>query len=97
MDGPLSSWFNQLEWIRDERGIVACDCLRMETLEGDLSAYFGKPIKLRQRNVTQTRYDYRSMYTDELADIISAVFREDIEYFGFTFDGMATRNVSLKK
>jgi hypothetical protein len=37
------------------------------------------------------------MYTDELADIISTLFREDIEYFGFSFDGMATRNVFQKK
>jgi len=95
--GPLSSWFNQLEWIRDERGIVACDCLRMETLNDDLPDYLGRPIKLQQRNVTRTRYDYRSMYTDELADIISTLFREDIEYFGFSFDGMATRNVFVKK
>ncbi len=42
--------------------------------------------------MTQSRYDYRSMYTDELAEIVARLFRDDIDYFGFTFDGPATRN-----
>jgi hypothetical protein len=91
--GPLSSWLNQLEWIRDERGRVACDCLRMENLEADLGRYFGRSIKLRKRNVTHARYDYRAMYTDELAEIVGNLFRDDIRHFGFQFDGPATRNV----
>ena len=91
--GPLSSWFNQLEWIRDERGSVACACLRMEELDKDLPAYLGRSLKLNQRNVTVSRQDYRAMYTDELAGIVEQLFREDIDYFGFTFDGPATRNI----
>lgn len=91
--GPLSSWFNQLEWVRDENGLVACDCLRMERLDKDLSAYLGRDLELRKRNVTQARFDYREMYTDELATIVADFFKEDIEYFGFSFDGPATRNV----
>ena len=90
--GPLSSWFNQLEWIRDEQGAVVCDCLRMEKLDDDINAYLNRRIDLGQRNVTQSHYDYRSMYTDELAEVIARLFREDIDYFGFTFDGPATRN-----
>lgn len=91
--GPLSSWFNQLEWIRDERGAVVCDCLRMETLDDDLQAYLDRPIDLHRRNVTQARYDYRSMYTDELIGIVAKLFQEDIDYFGFSFDSPAVRNV----
>lgn len=91
--GPLSSWFNQLEWLRDADGRIACDCLRLENLDTDLSAYLHRKVALGRTNVTQTRYDYRSMYTDELAQIVAEVFREDIEHFGFRFDGPATRNV----
>ena len=90
--GPLSSWFNQLDWIRDERGSVACDCLRMEMIESDLDAYLGRSLSLRRRNVTQERYDYRSMYTDELAEIVARLFRDDIEHFGFEFESPAARN-----
>ena len=92
--GPLSSWFNQLDWIRDERGAVACDCLRLERLDVDLDAYLQRRIGQRRRNVTEERYDYRAMYTDELAEIVAQTFRDDIEHFGFTFDGPATRNIA---
>jgi len=91
--GPLNSWFNQLEWLRDESGKVACDCLRMEHLSEDLPAYLERPVRLRSRNVTRAPYDYRSMYTDELAAIVAAFFKDDVEHFGFAFDGPATRNV----
>lgn len=93
--GPLSSWFNQLEWLRDETGIVACDCLCMERLDQDLGAYLRRPLKLRRRNVTRKRYDYRTMYSDDLTELVAQVFRDDIEYFGFTFEGPATRNVFM--
>ena len=93
--GPLSSWFNQLEWIQDENGNIACDCLRLEHIEEDISAYFGKQIKLPRINQTKKRYDYRSMYTDELIDIVAETFRDDIEYFGFSFEGAATKNIYL--
>ncbi len=90
--GPLSSWFNQLEWIRDERGAVACECLRLENLEEDLAAYLGKDVRLIHSNVTEKRYDYRSMYTEELAGIVADTFKDDIDHFGFRFEGPATRN-----
>lgn len=91
--GPLSSWFNQLEWIRDERGQVACECLRMEHLSQDLGPFLGRRIDLRHRNTTQERYDYRSMYTDDLIEIVARLFQADIEHFGFAFSGSATREV----
>lgn len=93
--GPLSSWFDQLEWIREKNGSVACDCLRLEHLDADINAYFGRPIRIPHRNVTKNRYDYRSMYTDELIDIVADTFRNDIEYFGFSFEGAATKNIAV--
>jgi hypothetical protein len=90
--GPLSSWFNQLEWIRDENGAVACQCLRMEHLQEDLDAYFGRTVRLRLRNVTRSRSDYRTMYSEHLASLVADYFKEDIEHFGFGFEGPATRN-----
>jgi hypothetical protein len=95
--GPLSSWFNQLEWIRNESGAVVCDCLRMEHLDDDLRAYLDRPIELPRRNITRERYDYRAMYTDELAEIIGRLFHDDIEHFGFGFDGTATRNTIVDR
>lgn len=91
--GPLTAWFNQLEWLRDENGRVACDCLRLERLEEDLQAYLKRRIVLGRRNTSSKGYDYRTMYTNELADAVAHFFRDDIEHFGFTFDGPATNNI----
>jgi hypothetical protein len=93
--GPMTAWFSQLTWLRDEKGDVACECLRLERLETDLPAYLNRRIGIGRRNAAGNRsgYDYRAMYTDELADIVAREFRDDIEHFGFDFDGPATRNV----
>lgn len=92
--GPLNSWFNQLEWICNEQGVVVCDCLRFEFLGDDINKYFGQSIEMLHRNPTRQKYDYRDMYTDDLAEIVSDVFRDDIEYFDFDFDGPATRGIA---
>src|SRR5690606_5078497 len=84
--GPMNSWFNQLFWITDETGRVACDCLRLERIETDLSDYFGRRMNVPRRNVTSTRIDYRRMYDDALAEAVAEMFRDDIEYFGFGFE-----------
>jgi hypothetical protein len=91
--GPLNSWFNQLEWLRDESGEVACSCLRFEYLNSDINEYLKSMLILPRKNVTVRSPDYRTMYTDELAEIVADAFRDDIEHFGFNFDGAATRNV----
>lgn len=92
--GPMNSWFNHLEWIRNENNEVVCDCLRFEHLEDDISAYFGESIALPRANVTKERYDYRQMYTDELIEVVACTFEEDINYFGFTFESGATKNIA---
>lgn len=91
--GPLSSWFNQLEWLRDDQGRVQCDCLRLEHINQDLSAYFDSQIVVPHKNETKLAYDYRELYTDDLIDKVAETFSEDIKYFGFTFDGVAIRNI----
>ncbi|HNP35111.1 MAG TPA: sulfotransferase family 2 domain-containing protein [Woeseiaceae bacterium] len=91
--GPLSSWFNQLDWVRNEDGKVVCNCLRFEHLNSDVNAYFKSMLLLPKENVTATQNDYRELYDDELIQIVAECFREDIEYFGFDFEGTATRNV----
>jgi len=91
--GPLNSWYNQLEWIRDSDGQVRCDCLRLENLGSDVRRYFDPWIVLPEKKAPARKYDYRDMYTDELIGIVADVFKEDIDYFGFDFDSPARRNV----
>jgi len=91
--GPMSSWLNQLEWITDENGDVKCDCLRLERINDDIGAYFDEAIILPNRNISQERYDYREMYSDELREIVAELFKDDIEYFDFEFESAAMKNV----
>jgi len=92
--GPMNSWLNQLEWIRNEENEVVCDCLRLEYLSDDINAYFRDSIVIPRKNVTREHYDYRKMYTDELIEIVARTFAEDIEYFGFSFESTASRNIA---
>jgi hypothetical protein len=90
---PLSLWINQLEWITDHDGHVAGDCLRLETIDEDISAYFGRRIKVPHRQSVRTgTYDYRTLYTPKTIQIVADTFAKDVDYFGFDFDGSATRN-----
>lgn len=91
--GPMTSWYNQLDWIVDEHGQPVCDCLRFEKLNADLSRYFGSNIIIPNVNITETSYDYRAMYTDETNQIIRDTFAKDIQHFGFEFDSAATRGI----
>lgn len=91
--GPLSSWFNQLEWLTDSSGKVACTCLRFECLEDDLKNFFHGRVSVKHLNKTISAKDYRTMYKDHTIDIIAEIFTKDIQHFGFTFDGAATRMV----
>lgn len=90
----MNSWFNHLEWIRNEENEVVCDCLRLEYLSDDISAYFRDSVVIPRKNVTKERYDYRKMYTDELIEIVARTFVEDIEYFGFSFESAALKNIA---
>lgn len=94
--GPLSSWFNQLEWLRDKNGQPACDCLRLEYADKDLSAYFGEKIVLPRKNVSREKYSYQAMYTPQLIDMVAGLFKDDIDYFGFDFDSPASRNIVVR-
>lgn len=94
--GPMNSWFNHLEWISDENKRVVCDCLRFEHIDDDISNYFQQIILLPKKNVTSARYDYREIYNDELIEIITETFNDDIDYFGFEFDGPAKRNIAMR-
>lgn len=94
--GPMSSWLNQLEWITDSDGEVQCDCLRLEVLDDDLQEYFGERIEVQPVNRTKSSYDYRSMYTPDLVDLVSDYFSEDILHFGFDFDSPARRNIAIQ-
>ena len=91
--GPMNSWFNQLEWLTDHQGQIACECLRLEHLNDDMSRLFERSITIPKANQTEYKYDYRALYNDKSIKLIADVFSEDIEHFGFTFEGGAKKNI----
>ena len=92
--GPMNSWLNHLEWIRNEENEVVCDCLRLEHLGNDICTYFSDSLVIPKKNEAKERYDYRDMYTDKLIETVAHTFAEDIEYFGFSFESAASRNIA---
>jgi hypothetical protein len=95
--GPLKSWFNQLEWIRDQNNSVACDRFRLGSFDEDIYAYLDRRIRPSRPDVTLAQYDYRSMWRDELAEIVARPSGDSIEYFGFTLDGPAAKNIFARQ
>ena len=95
---PLSLWINQLDWITARDGRVAGDCLRLETIDEDISAYLGCRIEVPHASSTRTgTYDYGEMYTPATMRVVAETFAKDIEHFGFDFEGPATRNTYTLK
>ena len=85
-------WYPQVDHLTDDIGRLRCDVLRFEHHAADCMAYFGLDKPIESRNVTGAAIDYREFYTAETRDVIGDWFAKDVEFFGFTFEGTATRN-----
>jgi hypothetical protein len=94
----IRGWYCQVDHVSDFDGNIKCDILRLENLNEDVNKYFNTNINLRSRNVSNVdKKDYRDFYTPETKKIIEDWYADDIETFGFTFDGPATKNIWNKK
>lgn len=90
----IKGWFPQKDYVTDADGNLKCDVLRLEHLNEDVSGYFNLQFSDRPWNVSNVdKMDYRSLYTDTTKQIVAEWYAEDIEFFGFTFDGPATKNI----
>ena len=80
----------QVEWLKDDEGEVSIDfAARFESLAEDfrvIAERIGIDAELPHLNATR-RAGFREYYDDESRDIVGHWFREDIEVFGYTFDG----------
>jgi len=88
-------WYPQVDHVTAEDGTLMCDVLRFEHHGEDVMRYFGLDAPMRRRNVTNVDgLDYRDFYTEQTRGDIEAWFAKDIEFFGFTFDGPATKHLA---
>ena len=93
----------QKDYVTDVKGALKCDILRFEHYDEDTMKYFNldKPIGVGNVSNGQVdnegkiinRIDYRDFYNDTTKQIVSDWFKEDIDFFGFTFEGSATKNI----
>lgn len=80
----------QVEFLKGQQGKLAMDFIgRFENIQQDfrqVTDHLGIERELLFINKTKTKRDpYQSYYTEELRDIAAAVYREDIEAFGYQF------------
>ncbi|MCB1130452.1 MAG: sulfotransferase family 2 domain-containing protein [Verrucomicrobiae bacterium] len=81
----------QYEFICDAHGRIAVDYVgRLEALD-EAYAHISQRLNLHHRplphtNSSKRRTDYRTYYGDKQAEKVAAVYKRDIETFGYTFD-----------
>ena len=88
----IRGWYPQRDYVVDENDRLGVDVLRLES--DDLQRYFGLDSATERRGVSNTKgADYRDFYDDECREIVADWYAEDIDFFGFSFDGPATSNL----
>ena len=86
-------WYQQVDYVADRHGDIKCDILRCEHLAEDLERYAGWTLPPTRRNVNPDRRPYQEFYTPETRGIVADWYVLDINTFGFTFEGAATREI----
>lgn len=84
---------SQLDYVIDLQGNIVTDYLgRFETLQQDYNTIMQrlniKTKTLPQKRVAKDRKDYRSYYSDTLAEKVGQFFQRDIDAFGYQFDAV---------
>ncbi len=85
----------QKAFVTDEDGRMIVDFVgRMECVDEDFAHVCRTvglpPIRLPHKNRSRHR-DYRGYYSDETREMVARAFAEDIDAFGYTFDGLVRR------
>jgi len=91
----LRDRWNQVQYIWNDEGDVLVDFIvHLETIEEDmrivcerLDIPFSGVPHLNKESVS---FNYRDYYDDETREVVGNWFREDLEQFGYDFDGLIT-------
>jgi len=90
----IKGWFQQKDHVTDDQGNLKVDILRLDHLDEDISKYFNISVDMNVRNLSNvSNHNYKDFYNDSTKRIVADWYAEDIEFFGFTFDGGATKNI----
>lgn len=89
----IRGWYPCRDYVIDEKGEIAVDILRFESLDSDIKHYFNLKNDHKPRNVTKARnMSLTELYTPKTIQIVADWYKADIEMFGYDFDGGATKN-----
>ena len=104
----VQGWYDQRDYVSHD-GVLKCDILRYEHLNKDVRRYLNlsesftliwknvsNGLKNADRTAVSGRQDYRTFYNETTKQIVADWYANDIDFFGFTFDGPATRNIWSK-
>jgi len=89
----VRGWYNQREYVINEKNEIVVNVLRTEHLDEDVSKFFGMEFTDRRRNVTGLTDDWKSLYTPKTIQTVADWHFKDIEEFGFDFDTPATKGL----
>ncbi len=73
---------------------------RTETLDNDLrdlARYLNINYRKRPKQRIGSNKDYRVYYNDELIDLVRQTWRDELELFGYDFDGIKGGSLSFKR
>ncbi|MDD9868994.1 MAG: sulfotransferase family 2 domain-containing protein [Gammaproteobacteria bacterium] len=89
----IADRWNQVEYIKNDEGDILVDFIvHLENIEEDMKMvcqrlnipFSGVP----HINKGRISCDYRDYYDDEAREVVGNWFREDLEQFGYDFDGL---------
>ena len=94
--GLITDWVkeNALFWLH----LADADqIMRYESLDADLSAVLGEPVKVPEHNVTPGRNGrhYSEFYSPEAIKYIGERFAEEIDELGYKFENAGLANVHM--
>ena len=95
----VHGWYQQKDYVVDVGGELRCDILRTESLTKDVQLYLGAKYDGCHNHSNTGRKkagikDWRELYGDHEREIVADWYKEDIDYFGFTFDSPARKNLA---
>jgi hypothetical protein len=89
----VRGWYNQLEYVINDKREIQSDIIRFENLNEDLCAYFNLKQMSGARNVTNLlKGSYTELYNPTTIQIVADWYKDDIETFGYDFDTGPNKN-----
>lgn len=81
-------FFNQLDYVSNDKGVSVNKILRFENLADDFSEFaseVGISQELPHMNKTPRKADYHDYYNNKTRKIIEQRYQRDLDYFHYTF------------